>query len=63
MRDSSPLIRQEGFENKLREFNSMTDGQKITDFLNDRRFTISSTDQTYRKVNHWESKGLLPNVR
>ena len=61
--DSSPFIRQEGFERLLSEYSSLVDGQKISNFLNDRRFTVKSTENTYRLINHWESKGLLPKVR
>ena len=63
IRDSSPFIRQEGFERLLSEYSSLDGGQKISNFLNDRKFTVQSTEHTYRLINHWESKGLLPKVR
>lgn len=62
-REYSPFKRREGFENQLSEINSVIDGANFSELLNDRIYTISYTNQTYRIINHWESKGLIPKVR
>ena len=63
MRDSSPFIRQEGFEKQISKINSMVEGVTYSDVLNDRKFTISSSQQTYRKINNWDTYGFLPQLR
>ena len=59
----SPFKRRAGFENQISEIGSVIEGANFSELLNDRIYSISYTNQTYRIINHWESKGLIPKVR
>lgn len=38
-------------------------GQFVSSMLNEKKFTIKDTDQTYRLINHWSSLGLIADDR
>lgn len=42
---------------------SKEQGNNLTKFLTDKKFTIKDTDSTYRVINHWSSLGLFDDSR
>ena len=59
------LAKSDGWELDLAEYFCKSSPliAKVSDFLNDKRYTVKDSDATYRLINHWTEAGLIEDER
>ena len=59
----SPILRGEAFYTAFDMYYESESGQKISEWLNDKRHRLEAGTVSYRVINHWENMGLLSGFR